>query len=373
MLTFMIYLTDGDDFEGGDTLFYSAGPAGGEEASNVITRIRPRMGSLILFEHDIWHAGEEVTAGTKYVLRSDLLFQRGSVQEHATSSLHQGYIWTLAELSDGRVASGGRDGKIRIWHPQGEPSVTLIGHDQSVLGLTECAAGVIASVSRDRTLRYWDITTQRCIRSITAHDAAVLSLVRLPGENLATGAADHTIRLWSDEGKCLQEFTGHEGWVWAMVDLGDDRLATASEDGSVRIWDLATRECLLALRCKHPLRSIASCRTGQENACSLAAGDAKGGLTLWRMDQGGAREVGFFKAHDAAIRRIRFLRDGSLVTCGEDNRLCIWSYPALVLKHEEMHGNFVTDVLELRHGARVSCGYDGQLRWTLPHRRSAHC
>lgn len=26
MLTFMVYLTDGDDFEGGDTLFYAAGP-----------------------------------------------------------------------------------------------------------------------------------------------------------------------------------------------------------------------------------------------------------------------------------------------------------------------------------------------------------
>jgi hypothetical protein len=375
MLTFMIYLTDGDDFEGGNTSFYSAGPASGEDASNVIARIRPRIGSLILFDHGIWHAGEEVTAGIKHVLRSDLLFRRDSGQEHvevAASSHHQGYIWTLAELGDGRVASGGRDGKIRIWHPHGELDAVLTGHSQSVLGLAECGPGMIASVSRDRTLRYWDVATQRCIRSMTAHEAAVLSLVRLPGGKLATCAADHTFRLWSDEGELRQTFTGHAGWVWGMADLGHNRLATASEDGSVRIWDLDTRDCLLTLSFKHPLRSIASRRAGPEDAYALAVGDAKGDLTLWRMDQGRARELRSFKAHDAAIRRIRFLRDGSLATCAEDNRLRIWSYPELALNHEEIHGNFVTDVLELRGGAKVSCGYDGQLRWTLPAPLPAH-
>src|SRR4051794_34600316 len=34
------------------------------------------MGSLILFDHGIWHAGETVTAGTKYIMRSDVLFRR---------------------------------------------------------------------------------------------------------------------------------------------------------------------------------------------------------------------------------------------------------------------------------------------------------
>lgn len=34
----------------------------------------PRAGSALLFIHDTWHEGAAVTAGTKYVLRSDVLY-----------------------------------------------------------------------------------------------------------------------------------------------------------------------------------------------------------------------------------------------------------------------------------------------------------
>lgn len=58
-LTFLLYLNDG--FGGGDTDFRTF-------------RVSPRVGSALLFVHDTWHEGAEVTEGTKYVLRSDVLY-----------------------------------------------------------------------------------------------------------------------------------------------------------------------------------------------------------------------------------------------------------------------------------------------------------
>jgi len=58
-LTFLLYLNDG--FGGGDTDFRAF-------------RVAPRTGSALLFIHDTWHEGAEVTEGTKYVLRSDVLY-----------------------------------------------------------------------------------------------------------------------------------------------------------------------------------------------------------------------------------------------------------------------------------------------------------
>lgn len=62
LLTFMVYLNDG--FEGGETAFL--------DLERVIT---PRAGTALFFQHHLLHEGREVTAGTKYVLRTDVMFR----------------------------------------------------------------------------------------------------------------------------------------------------------------------------------------------------------------------------------------------------------------------------------------------------------
>ena len=61
-LTFMVYLND--DYSGGDTLF-----------NHVL--IRPEQGMALLFIHEQKHESTPITAGTKYVLRSDVLYADG--------------------------------------------------------------------------------------------------------------------------------------------------------------------------------------------------------------------------------------------------------------------------------------------------------
>lgn len=61
-LTFMIYLNDG--FTGGATTFLDWG-----------VRAIPRTGDALLFQHYLLHEGSEVERGTKYVLRSDVMFR----------------------------------------------------------------------------------------------------------------------------------------------------------------------------------------------------------------------------------------------------------------------------------------------------------
>ncbi|MBM7116470.1 prolyl hydroxylase family protein [Archangium primigenium] len=58
-LTFLLYLND--DCAGGETTFKTFAVA-------------PRQGSALLFVHETWHEGSALTSGTKYVLRSDVLY-----------------------------------------------------------------------------------------------------------------------------------------------------------------------------------------------------------------------------------------------------------------------------------------------------------
>ncbi len=58
-LTFLVYLNDA--FVGGATAFKEF-------------QVVPETGTALAFVHDTWHEGVAVTEGSKYVLRSDVLF-----------------------------------------------------------------------------------------------------------------------------------------------------------------------------------------------------------------------------------------------------------------------------------------------------------
>ena len=68
-ITCMIYLND--DFEGGQTVFDYKN----EDNQIKVIEIQPKTGMALCFFHEIKHEGKPVPEGTKYVLRSDILFE----------------------------------------------------------------------------------------------------------------------------------------------------------------------------------------------------------------------------------------------------------------------------------------------------------
>lgn len=71
-ITLIIYLNE--EFEGGKTIFV-----------NPFQEIEPKTGKLLLFSHAQLHKGEEVPEGTKYVLRSDIMYRREPTPEEIES------------------------------------------------------------------------------------------------------------------------------------------------------------------------------------------------------------------------------------------------------------------------------------------------
>ncbi|HEX4608064.1 MAG TPA: 2OG-Fe(II) oxygenase, partial [Urbifossiella sp.] len=70
-LTCLFYLNDG--FAGGETVFYATEMVEGVRREEVV--VVPRAGDALLFLHEWWHEGRELTAGRKYVLRSDVFYR----------------------------------------------------------------------------------------------------------------------------------------------------------------------------------------------------------------------------------------------------------------------------------------------------------
>ncbi|XP_059168657.1 uncharacterized protein LOC131950487 [Physella acuta] len=79
--TFMVYLNG--DFSGGSTNFIDTsqklykGPDGKycAEEKNILCKVKPETGLAIIFNHNRLHEGEKLGSGTKYILRTDIMFE----------------------------------------------------------------------------------------------------------------------------------------------------------------------------------------------------------------------------------------------------------------------------------------------------------
>lgn len=355
-LTFMIYLTDGDSFEGGDTLFHASGP-GTSGAERIVARVRPRIGSLILFDHALWHSGAPVTAGVKHIVRSDVIYRRAPAtrtERTAFEPRHQGYVWTLERAGTNVIASGGRDCAIRLWTGSGESLGALRGHTRSVLGLARLHADTLASVSRDRSLRFWSVASRRC-RTIVenAHDATALCITSVAPDVVATGGADAAVRLWNLDGRLLQ-VVPVDGWVWALAVLVHGAIVAATEAGSLCIIDVAAGRVTNHLPGDVPLRAV----TTDPVSGHIYAGDNEGDIVCWGQHDSAWQEVKRWRAHAAAVRRLRTVGD-RLGSAGEDRFVRLWDADAMVATHAFAHSNFATDFLPTPNGGLLSCAYDG--------------
>eukprot|EP01091_Cochliopodium_minus_P016899 TRINITY_DN6476_c0_g1_i1.p1 TRINITY_DN6476_c0_g1~~TRINITY_DN6476_c0_g1_i1.p1 ORF type:complete len:1102 (-),score=264.92 TRINITY_DN6476_c0_g1_i1:14-3127(-) len=94
IFTVVIYLND--DFEGGETNFYEEplgsklqGKRGVVKKENALAKIVPKRGRALLFNHDTFHEGDTVLKGTKYIIRTEVLFYRVDTPIFVDNNLSQ--------------------------------------------------------------------------------------------------------------------------------------------------------------------------------------------------------------------------------------------------------------------------------------------
>ncbi|MEH1989677.1 WD40 repeat domain-containing protein, partial [Nostoc sp.] len=153
---------------------------------------------------------------------------------------------------DGKtLASGSSDNTIKLWDVStGKAIKTLIGHSSSVWGVGFSPDGkTLASGSSDNTIKLWDVSTGKAIKTLTGHSSSVYSVGFSPdGKTLASGSFDKTIKLWDvNTGKAIKTLTGHSSSVYSVGFSRDGKtLVSGSRDKTVILWDLDFDNLLLS-------------------------------------------------------------------------------------------------------------------------------
>lgn len=358
LLTFMIYLNGDDEFTGGRTRYYTD-----QTGRELLRAVVPKRGACILFDHALWHDGEAVHEGTKYVLRSDVLYRELS---GPAARPHPGYVFCLLPLPGAELAAGSRDRRVRIYGPELEVRATLSGPTSSIACLAY-AGSRLWSGDRDGYLRSF-----RAIGAATsdgfledsqrrAHEGAVLCLgarTREGADELISGGADGVLRSFRVDEAGLAatphaELRGHRGFIHALLCTAE-ALWSAGEDGTLRRYPSGADSAAAVADFGQPIHSLAS--DGEHLYAGLASGEL---LVLEPTTLAMHARV---QAHQGAVRALATLPGGRLASGGEDCAVVIHSLPALTPISRSWHRDFVTALAVRSDGTLISASYDGTLR-----------
>jgi WD40 repeat protein len=294
---------------------------------------------------------------------------------HAVAVLrgHTGAVWCVALSGDGGVvASGGADGTVRLWSlaaandrpdarlgmleaSTGQALAILPAHSGGVWGVALSDDGqLVASGGADGRVRLWsladlgdprpaqEVNPGRALATMESHPGGVWGVaLSADGELLATGGADGTVRLWSlaslgdrrDTMLGMQETSivspmatleGHTSGVWRVALSSDGQLLiSAGADGTVRLWEPGTGRLVAILQGHTHAGAIWGLALSADGTL-LASGGAEGALRLWEASTG--RPLAILRGRTGAVWGVAMSADGELLASGgADGAVRVWS------------------------------------------------
>ena len=228
-------------------------PATGKVRQDLAT---PHANNMVAFSPD----SKTLAAAILNPSTQGVLWDLATGRELKQLAGHTHWSSCIAFSGDGRlVATGSRDKTIKLWDVlTGREVATFAGHETLIEFLAFSPDGrTIASASWDKTVRLWEITSGKERAVLKEHQLQALGVAFSPdGRTLVTTGGEvldspvevnlkpGEVKLWDVPSLAVFHSleTGQNGRMWMPCFSPDGgTLATVAEDKSIKLWDLPAR------------------------------------------------------------------------------------------------------------------------------------
>ena len=114
---------------------------------------------------------------------------------------------------------------------------TLEGHKEKIVSMIELSNGAIATGSYDNKIKIWNLETLQCIKTIS-EEGYIFCLLEMEPNKLLSGTNKNSIQLYDLNNNILEfSFKGHYLWINCLIKCSQDYFASGSNDAEIKIWD----------------------------------------------------------------------------------------------------------------------------------------
>ncbi|KAJ8585744.1 WD40 repeat-like protein [Rhizopogon salebrosus TDB-379] len=262
------------------------------------------------------------------------------------------------------AVSGGQDDLGYIWDiTDGEVIVKLTGHTDSVCSATFSADGqMVATGGMDGKVRIWRrVGTEKFknwefLTELQGPDEVMWLRWHPRGTVLLAGSNDSTVWLWQlPSGNTMQVFAGHSGPVQCGEFTPDGkRIVTACADGTLMCWDPRSPTPVFKLSpqdARFDLENITSLAINSSSTLAVVGGTS-GSVRVVSLSKG--EVVGALGGHaeGESVEAVQFVDlagagsgPGVVVTGGTDGKACVWDLTTMRLRATLEHKDAITSLL----------------------------
>ncbi len=238
------------------------------------------------------------------------------------------------------LVSGSCDCTVRVWN-LGSSAATYTLSDHT--GTVQCVAlapvaqtgtdgsdhgssnnaRVLASASKDGTVRLFDVARGVQMSVLTGHEGEVWCVAwSADASLLASGGDDEFVRVWdaSTGMQAAEPLQGHEAGIWCVAFSSDDAmLISASSDKTIRVWS-ATAFQPIRLLLGH-LADV-TCVAFSPDCWQIVSGGLDG--TVRRWDARNGVHLGLLEGPRDKVWSVAWSPDGVHVCGGSEDTAYVW-------------------------------------------------